>query len=200
MTAITCELKWLKGLLLSLGVYHPKAIPLYCDSQSALNIANNPVFHERTKHIEVDCHFIRDAIKDGLIAPSYVPTTARLADVFTKALGKTQFDLHMSKLGICDSHAPTSGGVLRYIRNMVFTILGIFLILLLDAILSFREVIIFLISLLTEWLCTLYYVTLNEKTVKLFCSYYHFVIMQCLIPYFSRKLDPTPRCRMCPCD
>ncbi|KAL5702387.1 cyclopropane-fatty-acyl-phospholipid synthase [Ranunculus cassubicifolius] len=48
------RLKWLKGLLLSLGVEHPRAIPLYCDSQSALYLAQNPVFHERTKNIEVD--------------------------------------------------------------------------------------------------------------------------------------------------
>ncbi|RVW71812.1 Retrovirus-related Pol polyprotein from transposon RE2 [Vitis vinifera] len=58
MAAVTCELKWLKGLLLSLGVHHPKAIKLFCDSQSALHMAKNPVFHERTKHIEVDCHFV----------------------------------------------------------------------------------------------------------------------------------------------
>ncbi|XP_021771710.1 uncharacterized protein LOC110735835 [Chenopodium quinoa] len=88
METITCELKWLKALLLSLGVQHPKAIKLFCDSEFALHIAKNPVFHERTKHIEVDCHFVRDAINKGLISPSYVSTPSQLADVFTKALGK----------------------------------------------------------------------------------------------------------------
>ncbi|KAA3480173.1 Copia protein [Gossypium australe] len=54
MASVTCELKWLKALLL---------------------ILENPIFHVHTKHIEVDCHFVRDAIQDGLIAPSYVPTS-----------------------------------------------------------------------------------------------------------------------------
>lgn len=107
MAAITCELKWLKGLLLSMGVHHPTAIKLFCDSESALHIAKNSVFHERTKHIEIDCHFVRDAINDGLISPSHVPTSSQLADVFTKALGKTQFDFLLSKLGISTSPAPT---------------------------------------------------------------------------------------------
>ncbi|KAG8493788.1 hypothetical protein CXB51_011110 [Gossypium anomalum] len=107
MASITCELKWLKDLLLSLGVYHPKVIHLFCDSQSALHIAQNPVFHEHTKLIKVGYHFVRDAIQDGLIAPSYVSTFVQLADIFTKALSKPQFEYLLSKLGIYDLHVPT---------------------------------------------------------------------------------------------
>lgn len=107
MASTTCELKWIKGVLSSLGVTHSMPIQLYCDSQVALHIANNPVFHERTKHIDVDCHFIRDEISRHNLQPSYVHTHAQLADTFTKALGRGQFHALLSKLGIWTPHAPT---------------------------------------------------------------------------------------------
>lgn len=107
MATTTCELKWLKGLLLSLGVHHNTSMRLYCDSQAALHIATNPVFHERTKHIKIDCHFVRDEIQNDSIRPSYVPTHAQLADIFTKALGGRHFDSFLHKLGIRNLHAPT---------------------------------------------------------------------------------------------
>lgn len=75
MEVTTCELKWVKQLLGDLGVSHSKGMRLYCDSQSALHIAQNLVFHERTKHIEADCHFVRDAVMAGIVCPLYVPTS-----------------------------------------------------------------------------------------------------------------------------
>lgn len=119
---VTCELKWLKALLLSLGVHHQKIIPLFYDSQYALHIAHNLVFHERTKHIELDYHFIRDVIVEGFIAPSYVSTKTQLADIFTKALGKQQFEFLVFELGILDPSHVQLEGVLgskyRIFRNL----------------------------------------------------------------------------------
>jgi hypothetical protein len=107
MATTTCELKWLKSLLVSLGVDHTHPMKIYCDSQAALHIAANPVFHERTKHIEVDCHFLRDELLKGNISTQHVSTHMQLADIFTKALGKQQFDYFLGKLGIQNLHAPT---------------------------------------------------------------------------------------------
>jgi len=100
MAAITRKLKWLKGLLHNLGISHSQPMRLHCESQATLHVVKNPVFHERTKHVEVDCHFIHDEYLTGNIAP-------QLADIFTKALGLTQFTSLLCKLAICNLHTLT---------------------------------------------------------------------------------------------
>ncbi|KAI5673435.1 hypothetical protein M9H77_13799 [Catharanthus roseus] len=107
MAMTLCELKWLSILLRDLHVSVTCPIPLHCDNQAALHIAENPVFHERTKHIEIDCHFVRDAFQDGFIFPAYIRSEEQPADILTKALHPTHFHLLASKLGISDLHAPT---------------------------------------------------------------------------------------------
>ncbi|XP_019101870.1 PREDICTED: uncharacterized protein LOC109133316 [Camelina sativa] len=101
------ELKWLKGLLEDLGVQQAQPIDLHCDSQAAIHIAANPVFHERTKHVELDFHNVRDAAKARLIRLHFVRSASQLADVFTKALGRRDFEGLIGKLGLHDPQSPT---------------------------------------------------------------------------------------------
>ena len=101
------ELQWLKRLLADLGVQHNAPMDLFCDSKSAIYIAANPVFHERTKRVEKNCHSVRDGVKAKLIATRHVRTTEQLDDILTKALGSSAFSYLLSKFGVCDLHAPT---------------------------------------------------------------------------------------------
>ncbi|WMV41466.1 hypothetical protein MTR67_034851 [Solanum verrucosum] len=79
MARSTCEIMWIHHLLSEVGLKYPTPSKLWCDNQAALHIASNPVYHERTKHIEVDCHFIGEKIQENLISTSYVKTGEQLA-------------------------------------------------------------------------------------------------------------------------
>ncbi|CAA7020179.1 unnamed protein product [Microthlaspi erraticum] len=107
MAFTTRELKWNHELLSCFDISHKQVMRFYCDNKAALYIAANPVFHERTKHIERDFHYIRDEIVKDSIATSHVRTTEQPADIFTKALAFQQFSYLRRKLGIRDLHAPT---------------------------------------------------------------------------------------------
>lgn len=107
METTCCELKWLKELLHFFGVFHAGSMHLYCDSKAALHIAANPIFHERTKHIEIDCHFVRNELLKGHIYTHHVRTKEQLADILTNGLGTTQFDYLHRKSGIQNLNAQT---------------------------------------------------------------------------------------------
>lgn len=109
LSTTVCELQWISYLASDLGVQFSLPLPLWCDNKAALHITANPVFHERTKHLDIDCHFVRQKFKDGFIVPMFIPTGSQLADSFTKILTGTHFRTLVSKLGLCDVYqsSPT---------------------------------------------------------------------------------------------
>ncbi|RDX60103.1 Copia protein, partial [Mucuna pruriens] len=90
MASITCELIWVKQLIQELKFVDVQPMKLYCDNQAALHIASNPVFHERTKHIEIDYHFVREKLLAKEISTKFVNSSNQLADTFTKSLRGSQ--------------------------------------------------------------------------------------------------------------
>ncbi|RVW60135.1 Retrovirus-related Pol polyprotein from transposon TNT 1-94 [Vitis vinifera] len=106
MAQATCEIILIHQLLCEVGMKCTMPAKLWCDNQAALHIAANPVYHERTKHIEVDCHFIREKIEENLVSTGYVKTGEQLGDIFTKALNGTRVEYFCNKLGMINIYAP----------------------------------------------------------------------------------------------
>ncbi|XP_058211908.1 uncharacterized mitochondrial protein AtMg00810-like [Rhododendron vialii] len=102
-----CELLWLQTVLHDLRISDNDPMKLYCDNKAAINIAHNPVQHDRTKHIEIDRHFIKEKLSKGLICMPFVRSKNQLADIFTKGLGRKSFHPIVFKLSLIDIFAPT---------------------------------------------------------------------------------------------
>ena len=100
------ELLWMKIIHDDLKIKHEAPMGLVCDNKSAIRIAHNPVQHDRTKHIEIDRHFIKEKLDSGLIATEYIPSKLQLADMFTKGLPTEQLQDLTCKLGMIDIHSP----------------------------------------------------------------------------------------------
>nr|XP_016440114.1 PREDICTED: uncharacterized mitochondrial protein AtMg00810-like [Nicotiana tabacum] len=100
LASTVVEILWVTGLIKELGVHIRKPISLLCDSKSAIQIAANPVFHERIKHIDINCHFIREKVQLGLVHLLHIPSLEQHADILTKSLGATQHHYLLSKLGM----------------------------------------------------------------------------------------------------
>ncbi|XP_015161264.1 uncharacterized mitochondrial protein AtMg00810-like [Solanum tuberosum] len=98
------ELVWLERLLDELTVKCSLPIHVHFDSQAAVHIAKNSVFHERTKHIEIDCHFVRSKLQQGFITLHHISTDSQLADIFTKALTGVKHTTPLSKFSVLTSN------------------------------------------------------------------------------------------------
>ena len=101
----TSELLWLQWLLQDLGVSTSFATSLYCDNQSIIHITHNDVFHERTKHIEIDCHFIRYHLVHSALKLITVSSKDQLANIFTKSHPKGHLRTLVDNLKLV-SHPP----------------------------------------------------------------------------------------------
>ena len=103
MVATTAEITWLTFLLRDIGIALSKPPQLFCDNISALHMSVNPMFHARSKHIELDYHFVREKVAMGTLTTRHISSSSQPADVFTKPLAKDAFQKFRSKLGVLPS-------------------------------------------------------------------------------------------------
>ena len=102
-----CEEIWLQKVLSNLHQEYETPLKLFCDNKATMSIVNNLVQHDRTKHVEIDQHFIKERLDGGSICISYIPSSRRVANVFTKGLLRPNFDFCVSKLGLIDIYVST---------------------------------------------------------------------------------------------
>ena len=100
MSSTASEIVWVEGLLQDLYVPVKLPIFMYCDNQAAQHIAQNPVFHERTKHLKRDCHYVREQVEAGFLQTVHVNSSSQLFDLLTKPLPGPQHHILASKLGL----------------------------------------------------------------------------------------------------
>uniref|UniRef100_A0A803PJX6 Uncharacterized protein n=1 Tax=Cannabis sativa TaxID=3483 RepID=A0A803PJX6_CANSA len=107
MANTACELLWLFNILKDFGISHSTPATLYCDNQAALHISVNVVFHERTKHIGIDCHIVRDQVNKKCLKLFHVPLRHNTADIMIKALFPVQFNLLLSKMSVLNLYTSS---------------------------------------------------------------------------------------------
>ncbi|KAJ0714765.1 putative RNA-directed DNA polymerase [Helianthus annuus] len=103
------EATWIRNLLLELHLPLRHASVVYCDNVSAVYLSDNPVQHQRTKHIEIDIHFVREKVRVGQIRVLHVPSSLQYADNFTKGISRQLFQSFRSSLSVCPTPARTAG-------------------------------------------------------------------------------------------
>ncbi len=114
LAATCCEVQWVTFLLEDLDITTHSTKNLYCDSQSARHIAQNHSFHERTKHLDIDCHVVRERLQQGLFNLLPISTENQPADLLTKPVDNDVFYRLLHKLGVLNIHAPAWGGILSF--------------------------------------------------------------------------------------
>lgn len=105
------ELTWLQTLMFELGIYLSLPPTLWCDNIGATYLCANPVFYARTKHVEIDFHFVRDKVARKDLNVQFLSTKDQLADIFTKPLASSRHKLLCSKLHVVYFPRSACGGI-----------------------------------------------------------------------------------------
>jgi hypothetical protein len=101
------EMLWVRNLLLELKVLRKGPLNLWCDNKSAINIANNPVQHDQTKHVEINRFFIKEKLDDVIIRINHVTSSEQIVDCLTKGLGHKECSSSCNKMGMIDIYHPS---------------------------------------------------------------------------------------------
>jgi hypothetical protein len=110
-TIVACEVVWLQKLLSDLGQSVNAPIVIYCDNIGSILLANNPVYHARTKHIEVHYHFIKEKVLAKEIDLIHVNTKDQVVDIFTKTLSTDKLKKFRKMLGVLEVDLSLKGSV-----------------------------------------------------------------------------------------
>jgi hypothetical protein len=103
LSVVVCEAVWLHKLLTDLFDHEMDPTIIHCDNQSYVKLYENPVFHDRLKHIEIKNHYIKDMVQRKAVHMQYLPTHEQIADIFTKPLDKTKFEYFHERLGLVEN-------------------------------------------------------------------------------------------------
>jgi hypothetical protein len=97
------EAIWLQKMLVNIFDTDLDPTTILCDNQRCIKLSENTIFHDRSKHIEIKYHFIRDKVQKGVVKLQYVSTNEQVADIMTKGLPKGKFEYFREKLGVVEN-------------------------------------------------------------------------------------------------
>eukprot|EP00253_Pinus_taeda_P019683 PITA_19683 len=98
-----CEAIWMRKIIVGLFRSHLEPTVIYCDNQSCIKLSTNPVFHDRSKNIDIRYHHIRDFVQQRIMLLSYIPTEDQNVDILTKVLTRRKFEYHRGRIGVADN-------------------------------------------------------------------------------------------------
>eukprot|EP00253_Pinus_taeda_P033318 PITA_33318 len=103
VSQVACEAIWMRKILVGLFDQRMDPTVIYCDNQSCIKLSENPIFHDRSKHINIRYHHLRDCVARRIMLLQYISTEEQDANILTKALSKCKFEFHRDKIEVADN-------------------------------------------------------------------------------------------------